>query len=76
MYTYTKHVNTHTHTHTHNTVSEEEGRGQIGEELEESDVVDIVEMRYLFDPNNPYDDSSTDDEVPDTDVNDLAEAFG
>jgi hypothetical protein len=51
-------------------------------------LVDMVHAMFRFfyatrillyktcDPNNPYDESSTDDEVPDTDVNDLAEAFG
>ena len=29
----------------------------------------------VYDPNNPYDVSSTDDKVPDTDVSELAEAF-
>jgi hypothetical protein len=29
----------------------------------------------MYDPNNPYDESSTDDKVPDTDVSELAEAF-
>jgi hypothetical protein len=56
-------------------VSEEEGRGVIGEDLEESDVIDLIEYRYMYDPNNPYDESSSDDEVPDTDVSELAEAF-
>ena len=52
--------------------------GLQGRPLELDDVLDLVEERYLYDPDDPYDErsSSSDDQVADhVDLTDLPAAF-
>ena len=52
--------------------------GLQGRALELDDVLDLVEERYLYDPDDPYDEksSSSDDNVADdVDIDDLPAAF-
>ena len=49
----------------------------LGRALELDDIVDLVEARYMFDPEDPYDDkrSSSEDEVDDIDMRALHSVF-
>lgn len=48
----------------------------MGEGIDETEILELVEYRYMHDPNNPYGDSSDDDIAPGGDVSGMSETLG
>lgn len=69
-------IRAHSHT-SQPAVSHLPSSGPAGRPLELDDILDLVEERYMFDPDDPYDEKSdsSDDQVPEADLAELSTAL-